>query len=207
MQRLAPHRQPALTPVFFSTTMNAVSSIIMSLVALLAAPVSAAGVLRGGHSSRHVAAGTAPLPAVSVRAGLVRRRRLLEQDAVKWVVHRNENAEVTHVTQGEAPTMNPACPVTCMAKVYNGLDLLDVKPGEKRIDAVHVFHSSSATKPCHEQKLQHHFTGLTIRAYGWHVHTSNCAPKASGAKAPLMTHKCTHDIATAKCTCTCNYAN
>ena len=28
----------------------------------------------------------------------------------------------------------------------------------------------------------------------------------SGDAAPLMTHKCKHDLVTAQCKCTCNYA-
>ena len=178
----------------------------LAFLAVLVAPVPAAGTLRGGHNSPHVIMDdTAASPAVH-RASLARRRRLVEQDAVKWIIHRNANAEITSVVAGEKPKMNPKCPVTCKGMRFNGLDLVDVKPGEKRVDAVHVFHSSSAKKGCHAQGLQGHYTGLTIRAFGWHVHTSSCLPKKSGDAAPLMTHKCKHDLVTAQCKCTCNYA-
>ena len=127
-------------------------------------------------------------------------RRLGEADATAWQIHSGS----TNVVANEDGADHAECPVTCVAmrKKNDGSGFERVQPGEKRIDAVHVEHASSAGAPCEATGLAHLYSHLTVRAYGWHRHSSGC--KKPPAKK-FRKHTCLHNIDTGTCSCKCNY--
>ena len=62
--------------------------------------------------------------------------------------------------------------------------------------------ASSAGAPCEATGLAHLYSHLTVRAYGWHRHSSGC--KKPPAKK-FRKHTCLHNIDTGMCSCKCNY--
>ena len=194
-------RNTAASPAFILTPLSALRA--MKTFTILCFTHLVAASERGGNFRDAVPPAERALLPPGLAVNMPPDMDLVEEDATAWVVHTTGNNGEVHVVQDNTPE----CPVTCkaMRDISGNGEYVEVRPGEKRIDAVHVFHSATARQGCHQAKKAGLFSGLIIRGYGFHMAASGCENRGSDTDQTFMTHNCKHEVDTGHCTCTCNY--